>query len=55
MDTTISIRNRSSIVDLSDIGDMIKDFCDEVEKLEDELVKAKARIEELEKELDSQE
>jgi predicted RNase H-like nuclease (RuvC/YqgF family) len=40
MKTVIDTHHHSSFIDLSDIGDMVKKFCNEVERLEE-------RIEEL--------
>lgn len=50
MKTTIDIYHRSNQADLSDIGDMIKEYCNEVEKLEEKLTEAESRIVELESE-----
>lgn len=50
MKTTIDTRCNSYDVDLKDIGNMIMDYCKEVERLEEELGAVKERINELETE-----
>ena len=53
MDTTISIYHRPNDVDLSDICDMVKEYCNEVEKLEEKLAEAESRVEELESDIET--
>ena len=50
MKTTIDTHCYPSNVDLSDIGNMVKQYCNEVERLEEQLDEKDNRIEELEME-----
>lgn len=49
MKTVIDISHHSADVDLSDIGDMIKKYCNKVEQLEEELGTAKEHVKVLER------
>ena len=49
--TTIDASHYSADIDLSDIGDMIKRYCNEVERLEERIDNKDNRIVELEQEV----
>lgn len=53
--TIIDASHYSADIDLNDIGNMIKRYCNEVERLEEQLEEAKSTIEELEKAIDEYE
>ena len=51
MKTTIPAHHLASSIDLSDIGDLIKEFCNKVNELEEQLEEKDKQLEELEEQI----